>query len=766
MPKATKKKKDKDADFTKAKLKLGKGKKAPSNATDTSFKARSIALPGQNPLVRALADRQADGSGEGITAQGLTLDEVLVRFRHPNAGVRRESLGGLKEILVRQPDREIGKVLRALGALIGDDDATVRKSLLGLFGWYIPANPYSLLQPHLPLLLLQTSSALSNIFPEIRLDAAKLVHLLLQHVPSQVTAGWPAESLDCASSSKAALDGASSGESTILEGLRLALGLGGEKATSAQNRMSAGGKLVILKALLAFVTAALRGASKGEDEATATLPRDTFGIWRPSGERESKNRGKERAVVAPDSFEQGWFAGVPDWGVDVKTNTSWEVGRLGGSGELGGTEGVVQALSQLYLQLHPLLLSTFLESAPTAFSVSQSSLAASSSSEETSLALCTVCASLAEVLASTILSSETSPASATAATAVLEDIPAVRSSISDFLRRMAAWFPFHLPRAGTATASSGLSPAFALSLSYAKLAVLLAPRPARLIFPRGRGRRRELGLRGRVRAVEEAWKTMRDQASRAKSKGKASGGVGADIWALEEVANWVEDVLSQPKDALAPPLTPSAYAALLPIIFPLLAQPPPPRGAGAGNEIPDIPLLVGTAFLQHLSRQSSTSAIRSLGDQFLVGLIEVHERRHPQYPFFLATTSPLRGLLRTWFESTPKTLWELGSRDPAATQRLLRFLLQTGLRGTAPLEPPFSLFEASTFQAISTKLAPYFYLIHPTRGAIPGPWTRLESPDVKKLGMEVAQVWTEWDESGALARAVEQAKTSSGGAVA
>jgi hypothetical protein len=80
-------------------------------------------------------------------------------------------------------------------------------------------------------------------------------------------------------------------------------------------------------------------------------------------------------------------------------------------------------------------------------------------------------------------------------------------------------------------------------LSYAKLAVLLAPRPARLIFPRGRGRRRELGLRGRVRAVEEAWKTMRDQASRAKSKGKASGGVGADIWALEEVANWVEDVL-------------------------------------------------------------------------------------------------------------------------------------------------------------------------------------------------------------------------------
>jgi pre-rRNA-processing protein IPI1 len=67
---------------------------------------------------------------------------------------------------------------------------------------------------------------------------------------------------------------------------------------------------------------------------------------------------------------------------------------------------------------------------------------------------------------------------------------------------------------------------------------------------------------------------------------------------------------------------------------------------------------------------------------------------------------------------------------------------------------------------ISTKLAPYFYLSHPTRGAIPGPWTRIESPDVKKLGMEAAKVWTEWDESGALARAVEQATMGPGGVIA
>jgi hypothetical protein len=40
MPKASKKRKEKAADFAKAKLKLGKGKQLPSNAIDTSFKAR------------------------------------------------------------------------------------------------------------------------------------------------------------------------------------------------------------------------------------------------------------------------------------------------------------------------------------------------------------------------------------------------------------------------------------------------------------------------------------------------------------------------------------------------------------------------------------------------------------------------------------------------------------------------------------------------------------------------------------------------------
>jgi len=179
----------------------------------------------------------------------------------------------------------------------------------------------------------------------------------------------------------------------------------------------------------------------------------------------------------------------------------------------------------LYLQLHPLLLSTFLESAPIAFPPSHTSNP-SNVSEDTPLCLCLATTSLTEVLAKHVFSN------ASSSTAAIE----VRSSVSDFLRRMAPYFPFRPAR--TASSSTGLSPAFSLSLSYANLGIFLAPRPPLLSFPRGI--RRDLGWRGRIKAVEQAWTGMREQARKAQGKGKAGG---ADGWALEEVADWVIETM-------------------------------------------------------------------------------------------------------------------------------------------------------------------------------------------------------------------------------
>ncbi|CDO73234.1 hypothetical protein BN946_scf185007.g289 [Trametes cinnabarina] len=82
MPKSSKKKKDKAADFSKAKLKLGKGKQAPNNTVDTSFKARSIALPSQSIAV----DKNVDAP---TTKRRLTFDALMMHLKHYNAMIRR-----------------------------------------------------------------------------------------------------------------------------------------------------------------------------------------------------------------------------------------------------------------------------------------------------------------------------------------------------------------------------------------------------------------------------------------------------------------------------------------------------------------------------------------------------------------------------------------------------------------------------------------------------------------------------------------------------
>jgi len=170
------------------------------------------------------------------------------------------------------------------------------------------------------------------------------------------------------------------------------------------------------------------------------------------------------------------------------------------------------------LQLAPLLQSTFLESAPTAFSPSS----APPSTLETPTALCLTSASLTHILARELLKGKPSTD--------------VRNAISDFLRRMAPYFPFRSP-SQSAASPTGLTPALELNIVYANLAIFLAPPIPGLSAPKAS--RKELGWREKVRAVENAWKEMREVNQR-KSKGKKNG----DGWAMDEVAEWVIEALA------------------------------------------------------------------------------------------------------------------------------------------------------------------------------------------------------------------------------
>lgn len=382
------------------------------------------------------------------------------------------------------------------------------------------------------------------------------------------------------------------------------------------------------------------------------------------------------------------------------------------------------SLQQLYIQLHPLLLSTFLENAPTAFSPSMASV--TPASEDIPLALCVMTASLTELLADAILTRATPDANT-------PELRQVKNCISDFHRRMTGWFPFN---SRTAPTPSGVTPGFELSLAYARLAVLLSPRPVDLTFTKHSTKRgKEVRWRERVKATEEAWKTMRES-ERAKGKGK----IGQNQWAMEEVADWVVEVLEPKKDVLAPSLTPEAYSALLPIVWALLAQPP-----CLASDDTDIPSHVGSAFISHLIRQGSTSPIREIGEEFLIALILVHEKKYPILPFYIVPQSPLRPMIKGWFEGIPKTLFELGTKNQSASERLLRFLLVIGSRGEGAYEQPYSLIDPATFPSLTPKLAPFWHLQHPSKGSIPGAWTKFNSGEVKRLGLDVAMVWKQWN---------------------
>ncbi|KAF9044791.1 hypothetical protein BDZ89DRAFT_1058887 [Hymenopellis radicata] len=256
MPKSAKKRKDKAADFSKAKLKLGKGKQLASNAIDTSFKARSIALPSQS----ITKDKDDEGP---TTKRRLTFDELVAHTKHYAAGTRKDAILGFRELLESHPELlqpSLTTLFMACARLIGDEDSSVRKTLLSFFSWLLPRIPKEQLAPHAPSLLLFTTSAQTHIFPEIRVDAIRFLDLLLESAPESVVAGWN--------------EGSNQSGKRVLEGYLGLLSAGTKygdsegplKATStASVVLTAASKLVVLKSLATFIRKALASTKSNDN---------------------------------------------------------------------------------------------------------------------------------------------------------------------------------------------------------------------------------------------------------------------------------------------------------------------------------------------------------------------------------------------------------------------------------------------------------------------------------------------------------------------
>ncbi|TFK91694.1 hypothetical protein K466DRAFT_595903 [Polyporus arcularius HHB13444] len=704
MPKSTKKKKDKAADFSKAKLKLGKGKQAPTNAIDTSFKARSIALPTQSIAV----DKDTDAPS---TKRKLTFEALIAHTKHYNANTRKDAILGLRELLEGHPGLitvHLTQVVNSCVRLIGDEDGSVRKGLLSFFTWLFRQVPPDNLIPHSPVLLLFTTSAQTHIFPEIRIDAVRFLDIYLEYIPDIVTEGWM-------------YPGGGAHGRRVLEGYLGILnagttfGEGGDtgpvQATStASVVLSPASKLVVLKSLASFLSHAIKSAWHDRESAEASSSTVTTPTWYLSSSFASSDAFDAfDALLRPIISTQGSREPIRTWRDEVSpeedgfvgpfplacglSSAAWTIGDLNdvdaaistlkGDGTGEGTSADVSCAVQLARTVHSTLVSTFLDCAPTVFSPS-------SSPPETELQMilvvCRICRSLYGRILQDAAEAGTSHQSAEA-------------DLQNILSYLSPYFPFTITGPSTMRRDMKTEQAFQdLNLIFCELSsfLLLASQRHPSHKPMAQG------------------KTL--QSGKSKRAGVTAASMSAvQTRQIERVSAYIAQLLQgQPsagvQSSLLRQVTPQAYSAVLPTIWCLLNGQTPDL-AGSSE-------LLFAVVLEHATRASSASVVKRLTVDFIGRLVLLDGEAEYIGTFRPGTNEEQAAKLQEWVLQLPKTLWELGGSHLTTTEAIIRLLLRLCHRRSRLLQP-------ATITALRSRLVPYFCITHPARGRIPGPYAKL-----------------------------------------
>ncbi|KAK7463660.1 rRNA processing protein [Stygiomarasmius scandens] len=658
MPKSSKKRKDKAADFTKAKLKLGKGKQAPSNVIDTSFKARSIALPSQSISVVRDDDTPT-------TRRRLTFEDLISNLKHHNAGSRRDAAFGLKELLDghwQLAEEVLPTLLNATIKLISDEDVSVRKALITLFSWLLPRVSRDIITPHAPLLLLFTTSAQTHIFPEIRVDAVRLLNVMLEYIPEIIVSGW-----DCNDTHG----------SRMLEGYLGILNAGtltGDAegpptATSTATVMlSLGSKLVVLQSLSRFLEIALSSTSNTNQSRSWFLS-SAFSTLQAYHEFDN--------LIQPSSSKKPEHC--HDWSIDAENDfldvgssklapSGWDLQDLSTAPELQTFEDDANPfIARLARTLHSTLISAFLDCAPTVFSPSLSP-------PETEMDVIVAVTQIIHTLYGWMFtgSEPLSPGS-------VEELKAILGHMSPF-------FPF----SPSGRRDIKIENAFQdLNLKYCDLL-------SRLV--------------------------LYSQSSTDKSTARTGKGVTSNVhqlntherlWAQSErVCDYIVKLLggNEPEHHLTRPLSSASYNLLLPAIWSLM-------NLSHQRKVTETSVNVWQATLKHSSTLSSKSALKRSTSDFVARIVLLETDAQYRGDFRLGRNEE-NTLLDTWVTHLPKVLWELGSSNESVSETILLFLLRLIQRRS-------QIVQDKTLSALQTRFVPYFSVTHAVRGQIPGPYTKL-----------------------------------------
>lgn len=178
-------KKKQSLDFQRNKARLGR-KQVASNATDTSFKAKTVALPHQSILV--------ERSGALRTARGQTLTDLRLAANHPNGGARKDAFQGMLSFLrshehlgLSASPAVLAIILPVTANHLADRDSGVRISVRQLLSWLLPrALPLGrALAPMADSLLFFIPGALSFDMA-VKADAVRTMDTILAYLPASI----------------------------------------------------------------------------------------------------------------------------------------------------------------------------------------------------------------------------------------------------------------------------------------------------------------------------------------------------------------------------------------------------------------------------------------------------------------------------------------------------------------------------------------------------------------------------------------------------
>ncbi|GAA6007619.1 hypothetical protein JCM10207_006411 [Rhodosporidiobolus poonsookiae] len=745
MPKSSKHKKERTADFTKAKLKLGKGKQVASNATNTSFAAKSIALPSQS---LSEAPKSAPTS-----RRNLTLPELLVQCRHYSVPVKREALSEISQLLTTHPyllTQHLLPLTTTLAHLVPDASASVRQSTRDLLRLVAGGLAPSTMASISPGVVLFTLSALSALDDPVRIDALKVLDLLLEVIPGEITRGWDGTA-DVAAADLLAKDDEDKGTGRkvveALLGMLKVRSAGLQQAHGAFTTGAAGSdlspsaRLAVLTTLASFLRASLAHSSSSTSSTAPWYLSTSFSTRRAYASflaSFSSSSSPTRSVTptgavgtalsAPlEPFALALFPAGESADLALSSFGLFTPPSSPGAPSTSSSSSTSAAPPTLLSLLHPTLLSSFLDAAPTAFAPSAAdALALSSSSgaggagSATAAALETVEAVFAvarelfhRALSGQGAGGEAKQEGAESGASEPADRRNARKALLALLSHAAPYFPFGSslpsPSSSSSSAAGQAADARALSLNlqFAELSSLL-------VLAEADAGERRAEKKGKGKAGE------REREKRERVEEVVGGRV------MEWVVAALKGELTTPTHPLGLPLPASAYAALEPTLWALLNQP----DAARAKEVWDAVLVhssksagAGGAETRRRAWEFAARAVLIQSDPAYVNRFDLvtlgavpRSSQSQSQGGDLAADAPLA----RWIAAMPKWLWELGAKDAETSELVLSFLLKLAQQGLSK-----GVLPRSALSPLLTLLPPFFHLQHPTRGALPGPFCRL-----------------------------------------